>query len=249
MKLLIVAVGQRVPDWAQTAWDDYAKRFPSELKVELKAVKTEPRGSKTLQTLYTAERLRIEAAIPRGTRIVALDERGTALTTQALAARLKDWQLGGDDVALVIQLDPPLEYKTYLHRSGRTGRGGKTGTVVTLIPRQRRRRIEDLLHRAERDGIFTDVWPGHEILEKLAGEIAPPPAIDVLDFGGRGRDGRENGGGGGGRGRSGGGRDRGPRGGDRDRGGRGSNYGGNGKGRWADRGDNPRPRDKHKVEG
>ena len=35
-------------------------------------------------------------------RIVVLDERGTNLTTLALAARLKDWQLGGDDVALVI---------------------------------------------------------------------------------------------------------------------------------------------------
>ena len=102
MKLLIVAVGQRVPDWAQTAYDDYAKRFPHELKVELKAVKTEPRGSKTLETLYAAERERIEAAIPRGSRIVVLDERGTSLTTLALAARLKDWQLGGDDVALVI---------------------------------------------------------------------------------------------------------------------------------------------------
>ena len=102
MRLLIVAVGQRVPDWAQTAWDDYAKRFPHELKVELKAVKTEPRGSKTLDTLYAAERARIEAAIPKGTRIVALDERGTTVTTMALAAKLKDWQLSGDDVALVI---------------------------------------------------------------------------------------------------------------------------------------------------
>ena len=102
MKLLIVAVGQRVPDWAQTAYDDYAKRFPHELKVELKAVKTEPRGSKTLDALYAAERERIEAAIPRGSRIVVLDERGTTLTTLALATRLKDWQLGGDDVALVI---------------------------------------------------------------------------------------------------------------------------------------------------
>ena len=102
MKLLIVAVGQRVPDWAQTAWDDYAKRFPPELKVELKAVKTEPRGSKTLDTLYAAERARIEAVIPRGARVVALDERGTSLTTVALAAKLKAWQLGADDVALVI---------------------------------------------------------------------------------------------------------------------------------------------------
>jgi 23S rRNA (pseudouridine1915-N3)-methyltransferase len=102
VRLVIVAVGQRVPDWAQTAWDDYAKRFPRELPVELKAVKTEPRGSKTLETLYAAERVRIEAAIPRGARIVALDERGTNLTTQALAIKLKEWQLGGDDVALVI---------------------------------------------------------------------------------------------------------------------------------------------------
>ena len=102
MKLMIVAVGLKVPDWAQMAWDDYAKRFPFELKVELKAVKTEPRGSKTLETLYAAERARIEAVIPKGTRIVALDERGTTLTTVALANKLKSWQLEGGDVALVI---------------------------------------------------------------------------------------------------------------------------------------------------
>ncbi len=102
MRLLIVAVGQRVPEWAQTAWDDYAKRFPFEIKIELKAVKTEPRASKSLETIYAAERARIEAAIPKGCRIVALDERGTALTTMALAGKLKDWQLSGGDVALVI---------------------------------------------------------------------------------------------------------------------------------------------------
>ncbi|PKO67047.1 MAG: 23S rRNA (pseudouridine(1915)-N(3))-methyltransferase RlmH [Betaproteobacteria bacterium HGW-Betaproteobacteria-16] len=102
MKLLIVAVGQRVPDWAQTAYDDYAKRFPPELRVELKTVKTEPRGSKTLETLLAAERDRIQAALPRGCRVVVLDERGTALSTLALAQQLKQWQLASDDVALVI---------------------------------------------------------------------------------------------------------------------------------------------------
>lgn len=102
MRLTIVAVGQKVPDWAQTAYDDYAKRFPPELKLELKAVKTEPRASKTLENLLAAERGRIENAIARGTRIVALDERGTALTTLALAEKLKMWQLSGDDVAIVI---------------------------------------------------------------------------------------------------------------------------------------------------
>lgn len=102
MRLTIVAVGQKVPDWAQTAWDDYAKRFPPELKIELKAVKTEPRASKTLENLLAAEKARIEAAIAKGTRIIALDERGTAVTTMALAERLKSWQLSGDDVAIVI---------------------------------------------------------------------------------------------------------------------------------------------------
>ncbi len=110
---MIVAVGQRVPDWAQTAWDDYAKRFPHELKIELKTVKTEPRGSKTLDTLYAAERARLDAVIPKGSRIVALDERGAAVTTTALADKLKTWQLASDDVALVIGgpdgLDPAFK--------------------------------------------------------------------------------------------------------------------------------------------
>ncbi|OSZ66090.1 23S rRNA (pseudouridine(1915)-N(3))-methyltransferase RlmH [Hydrogenophaga sp. IBVHS2] len=102
MKLLIVAVGQRVPDWAQTAYDDYAKRFPPELKVELRTVKTEPRGSRSTEALMAAERERIQAVLPRGCRTVVLDERGTSLTTQALARQLTQWQLGGDDVALII---------------------------------------------------------------------------------------------------------------------------------------------------
>ena len=102
MRLMIVAVGQKVPDWAQTAYDDYAKRFPPELKVELKTVKTEPRASKTTDTLLLAEKSRIEGAINRGTHIVALDERGTAVTTVVLAERLKAWQLSGNDVAIVI---------------------------------------------------------------------------------------------------------------------------------------------------
>ena len=117
MKLLVVAVGQRVPDWAQTAWDDYAKRFPPESRLELKTVKTEPRGSRTLPALLAAERERISGAIPRSARIVALDERGTALTTAALAEKLQAWQLENDVVALVIGgpdgLDP--EFKRAAH--------------------------------------------------------------------------------------------------------------------------------------
>ena len=102
MRLTIVAVGQKVPDWAQSAYDDYAKRFPPELRVALKAVKTEPRASKTLENLLAAERLRIEAVLPKDAYIVALDERGTAVTTVALSDKLKSWQREGDDVAIII---------------------------------------------------------------------------------------------------------------------------------------------------
>jgi 23S rRNA (pseudouridine1915-N3)-methyltransferase len=117
VKLCIVAVGQRMPDWAQTAYDDYAKRFPPDFRVDIKTVKTEPRGSKTLDTLLTAERLRIEASIPKGARVVVLDERGTQLTTVALAQHIKQWQMQGDDLALIIGgpdgLDPDFRAKAH----------------------------------------------------------------------------------------------------------------------------------------
>jgi 23S rRNA (pseudouridine1915-N3)-methyltransferase len=103
MKLVIVAVGQRLPAWAESACDDYLKRFPPDLRCELKAVKTEPRtGGKPVDALMAAERARIEAAVPRGARLVVLDEHGTRATTQQLAARLEAWRNDGRDVALVI---------------------------------------------------------------------------------------------------------------------------------------------------
>ena len=113
MKLWVVAVGQRVPAWAQTAWDDYAKRFPAEMRIELKAVKTEPRASKTIETIYASEKERIQSAIPKGARIVALDERGTSVTTAVLADKLAQWQLDAHDIAFVIGgpdgLDPAFK--------------------------------------------------------------------------------------------------------------------------------------------
>ncbi len=74
-----------------------------------------------------------------------------------------------DDISLVIQADAPDEYKTYMHRSGRTGRAGKDGIVVTLVARNRRRRMEELLSRAEIEAEWTQVRPGDEIIAELAG--------------------------------------------------------------------------------
>ena len=73
-----------------------------------------------------------------------------------------------DDISLVIQADAPEEYKTYLHRSGRTGRAGKEGTVVTLIPKNRRRKMDELLGRADIDAKIDNVVPGDTLLDELA---------------------------------------------------------------------------------
>lgn len=102
MRLLLVAVGQRQPGWADAAYADYAKRFPPEMRLELKAIKAEPRGAKTTEQLMAAEALRIEAALPRGVRRVVLDEHGDRLTSVQLAARMKAWMSDGRDVALLI---------------------------------------------------------------------------------------------------------------------------------------------------
>ena len=103
MKLLVMAVGQRQPAWADEAWADFAKRFPPEMRLELKALKTEPRsGGKTAEQCMAAEALRIEAAIPKGARRVLLDERGTRLTTAQLAQRVQHWRGEGRDVVLLV---------------------------------------------------------------------------------------------------------------------------------------------------
>lgn len=102
MKLVLVAVGQRPPAWADAAYADYAKRMPPELRLALKACKAEPRSGKTTAQLLAAEGLRIEAALPKGARRVVLDEHGDRLDTQQLAARMRAWMNDGRDVALIV---------------------------------------------------------------------------------------------------------------------------------------------------
>lgn len=102
MRLVIAAVGQRQPAWADAAYDDFAKRFPADLRLELKAVKAEPRGSRTAEQLMAAEAQRLDAAVPKGARRVLLDERGSRLTTAELAKRFEFWLGDGRDVAFLI---------------------------------------------------------------------------------------------------------------------------------------------------
>lgn len=114
MKLLVVAVGQRQPPWADAAWAEFAKRLPPEMRLELKALKAEPRGAgKSAAQHMAAEATRFEAALPKGIRRVALDERGTRHTTASLAQRMTAWREDGRDCALLIGgpdgLEPTLK--------------------------------------------------------------------------------------------------------------------------------------------
>ena len=114
MKLLIVAVGTRMPEWVSAGYDDYARRMPREATLELLEVKAEPRTTgKTVPAMMAAEAARIEAALPERCHRVILDERGAELTTRKLADRFERWLADGQDVAFIIGgpdgLDPALK--------------------------------------------------------------------------------------------------------------------------------------------
>ena len=105
MKVCIIAIGQKMPAWAQTAFDDYAKRMPPEWKFECKALKAEPRGSTSVEKIKQAEAERILQAIAsmgKDTSVVVLDERGKGQTTQQLAQFMADCQGQGSSVAFII---------------------------------------------------------------------------------------------------------------------------------------------------
>ena len=102
MKLGILAVGHKLPDWVAKGCAEYIKRMPRELPLSIIEIKPEPRGSKTREQLLAAEKSRLLAALPAYQRIVILDERGDDLSTLKLAQRLEDWMREGGDTALII---------------------------------------------------------------------------------------------------------------------------------------------------
>ncbi len=103
MRLLIIAVGHKMPDWVADGYAEYAKRMPREARLELIEIKPEKRaGGKTDNQIKEAEKERILTALPRDCEVVALDERGEMPTTLAFAESLKTWLGSGRDVAFVI---------------------------------------------------------------------------------------------------------------------------------------------------
>lgn len=103
MKLYVIAVGNKMPDWITSGFNEYAKRMPREAKIELIELKPEPRTSgKTAAQMMEAEAQRILAALPQNTLRVALDEHGATPTTKQFAQQMQNWLGDGRDVAFII---------------------------------------------------------------------------------------------------------------------------------------------------
>jgi 23S rRNA (pseudouridine1915-N3)-methyltransferase len=88
-RFLVVAFDARLPRWALEARAEYLRRLPRGFEVECLALRAKPLR-------------RLRARLPRGTRLVALDERGRDLATAQFANRLEAWRREGDAVAFLI---------------------------------------------------------------------------------------------------------------------------------------------------
>ena len=103
MKLIILSVGHKMPDWITAGFNEYARRMPREATISLLEIKPEPRTTgKTTTQIMEAEARRILAALPQNCRRIALDEHGTQPTTRQLAAQMQEWMRESGDVAFII---------------------------------------------------------------------------------------------------------------------------------------------------
>lgn len=102
VRLTLLAVGDKLPAWAEAATADYLKRMPREARVELLTVKPEKRSGQSADSLKQAEAARLLDKLPANARLVALDEHGRQVSTRELADLLARWLGTGQDVCLVI---------------------------------------------------------------------------------------------------------------------------------------------------
>jgi 23S rRNA (pseudouridine1915-N3)-methyltransferase len=102
MHIHVIAIGQRMPGWIQQGVDDYAKRLPPQFAFKILELPATKRGSGDTRKAIEEEGERLLQAMPKGARIIALDERGQQWQTRDLAQALDDWTHDGRDVALLI---------------------------------------------------------------------------------------------------------------------------------------------------
>jgi 23S rRNA (pseudouridine1915-N3)-methyltransferase len=102
MKLRILSVGHKMPDWVETACAEYVKRMPRELSLEVISIKPDKRADgKNSNAVQEAEAKRI-LEVAGNDYLVACDERGQEVTTLQLSDKLKLWQANGKDVSIIV---------------------------------------------------------------------------------------------------------------------------------------------------
>jgi 23S rRNA (pseudouridine1915-N3)-methyltransferase len=103
----LIAVGERQPAWVDEAFRTYTERFPREWQFQIDVIATAKRTKKSATNEAAAravntEAQRVLARLRTDEQLVLLDEQGTQLGSQALAARLGDWQLDGRKLSFLI---------------------------------------------------------------------------------------------------------------------------------------------------
>ncbi|MBV5309351.1 23S rRNA (pseudouridine(1915)-N(3))-methyltransferase RlmH [Chromatium okenii] len=103
MRIHLLCVGQRMPDWVATGYSEYAKRLPPECTLKLVEIESVRRTKTTVAAQAREdEGRRILKAIPKGAGVIALDVAGQCWSTETLALQLKHWLAAGQDCALLI---------------------------------------------------------------------------------------------------------------------------------------------------
>ena len=103
MRVTILSVGHRMPAWIQEGYQEYTRRMPPEIRVELTELKPEERGAgRSVDKAKAAEGERVLAALPEGATLLALDERGKAISTQGLSVLLSGWMRDGSHPVFAI---------------------------------------------------------------------------------------------------------------------------------------------------
>jgi len=103
MRIQMVAVGTKMPDWVNFAYNEYARRLPPDMPLHLTEIAAGKRGKKANITRITEqEGEQMLAHVNKGARIVTLEVEGKPWSTPKLAQRMQHWQNDGRDVSLLI---------------------------------------------------------------------------------------------------------------------------------------------------
>jgi len=103
MKIHLLAVGTKMPDWVTQGFNEYAHRLPAKCSLYLKEIPAEKRSKNSnIKAIMQKEADKLKNAIPNNCRVVALDVKGQSWSTEKLATHLQDWMMGGQDIALLV---------------------------------------------------------------------------------------------------------------------------------------------------